>query len=137
MEFNPNKTVSVNSTRSDKSHPDISFGHTINYIDCKQNHCHLGLILQSNACWSEHITNIFDRACQRLNVLRTLKYKLNRESLTKMYISFIRPILEYGDVVWDNCTQEQTDQSIRKCTNRGWAHHYRTEAHFLKTKLIL
>lgn len=109
MEFNPNKTVNVNFTRSDKSHPDISFGHTINYIDCKQNHCHLGLTLQSNACWSEHITNIFDKACQRLNVLRTLKYKLNRESLIKIYISFIRPILEYGDVVWDNCTQEQSN----------------------------
>ena len=24
-----------------------------------------------------------------------------------MYFSFIRPILEYADVVWDNCTQQQ------------------------------
>lgn len=109
MEFDPNKTVNVNFTRSDKSHPDISFGNTIHYIDCKQNHCHLGLILQSNACRSEQITNIFDKACQRLNVLRTLKYELNKESLTKIYISFIRPILEYGDVVSDNCIQEQSN----------------------------
>lgn len=57
-----------------------------------------------------HITNIFDKASQRLSILRILKYKLNMESLIKIYISFIRPILEY-DVVWDNsfCTQEQSN----------------------------
>ena len=26
-----------------------------------------------------------------------------------MYFSFIRPVLEYADVVWDKCTQEQTN----------------------------
>lgn len=26
-----------------------------------------------------------------------------------IFISFIRPILEYSDVVWDNCTQEQSN----------------------------
>jgi len=25
-----------------------------------------------------------------------------------MYLNFIRPLLEYGDVVWDNCTAELT-----------------------------
>ena len=27
--------------------------------------------------------------------------------LETIYISFIRPIFEYGDVVWDNCTQQE------------------------------
>lgn len=47
--------------------------------------------------------------CQRLTILHTIKYKSNKESLIKIYISFIRPILEYSDVVWDNCTQEQSN----------------------------
>jgi hypothetical protein len=25
-----------------------------------------------------------------------------------IYFGFIRPILEYGSVVWDNCTREQS-----------------------------
>ena len=37
-----------------------------------------------------------------------LKYKISRESLINIYFSFIRPVLEYGDVVWDNCTEEQS-----------------------------
>lgn len=47
--------------------------------------------------------------CQRWTILHTNKYKSNKESLIKIYISFIRPILEYSDVVWDNCTQEQSN----------------------------
>ena len=23
-----------------------------------------------------------------------------------MYLSFIRPLIEYGDIVWDNCSQD-------------------------------
>ena len=38
-----------------------------------------------------------------------LKYNLDREPLEKLYIGFIRPILEYGNVVWDNCTQEESN----------------------------
>ena len=33
-----------------------------------------------------------------------LKYQVNRKVLITIYMSFIRPILEYADVVWDNCT---------------------------------
>jgi hypothetical protein len=34
--------------------------------------------------------------------MRTLKYKLDRLSLERIYLGFIRPILEYGDIVWDS-----------------------------------
>ena len=37
--------------------------------------------------------------------MRKLKFILDRQSLEIIYTSFIRPILEYADVVWDNCTQ--------------------------------
>ena len=36
-----------------------------------------------------------------------LKFLLDRQSLERMYVSFIRPLLEYGDILWDNCTHEQ------------------------------
>ena len=37
--------------------------------------------------------------------MRKLKYKLDRKSLETIYTVFIRPLLEYGDVVWNNCTE--------------------------------
>ena len=43
-----------------------------------------------------------------MNVLRSLKYKLNRNTLSNIYISYIRPILEYASVVWDECGVENS-----------------------------
>ena len=51
--------------------------------------------------WHDHIDYIVKKAYTRLNMLRKVRFKLNRFTLEKMYFSFIRPILEYGDVVWD------------------------------------
>ena len=42
--------------------------------------------------------------------MRKLKFKLDRKSLEIIYTAFIRPILEYGDVVWDNCAQYEKDE---------------------------
>ena len=39
--------------------------------------------------------------------MRKFKYTLDRKSLETVYIAFIRPILEYANVVWDNCTQQE------------------------------
>ena len=37
--------------------------------------------------------------------MRKLKFKLDRNSLETIYLTFVRPLFEYGDVLWDNCTQ--------------------------------
>ena len=41
------------------------------------------------------------------HVMRKFKYTLDRKFLETIYINFICPILEYADVVWDNCTQQE------------------------------
>ena len=43
--------------------------------------------------------------------MRKLKFKLDRKSLETIYIAFIRPLLEYGDVIWNNCTQHEKTES--------------------------
>ena len=37
-----------------------------------------------------------------------LKHILDRNALIKIYFAFIRPILEYGSIVWDDCSQENS-----------------------------
>ena len=36
-----------------------------------------------------------------------LKFTINWKSLETIYFAYIRSILEYADVLWDNCTQQQ------------------------------
>ena len=42
--------------------------------------------------------------------MRKLKFVLNRKALQTVYFTFIRPILEYADITWDNCTQYERDE---------------------------
>ncbi len=42
--------------------------------------------------------------------MRHLKFRLHRDSLETIYISFIRPVLEYGDVLFDSCTNQEKDE---------------------------
>lgn len=42
--------------------------------------------------------------------MRKLKFKLDRKSLETIYTAFIRPLLEYGDIIWDNCTQYEKQE---------------------------
>ena len=46
--------------------------------------------------------NIAETAWSKFNLMRLLKFKINRKALEKMYTAFIRPLLEYSDSVWDN-----------------------------------
>ena len=66
---------------------------------------HLGLFLSNDGKWHEHINYTTEKAWIRVNVMCKLKFLLDRRSLETIYISFIRPLLEYADVVWDNCTR--------------------------------
>ena len=80
----------------------------LEYADIVYKHLRLHL---SNSCdWQAHIEYIKDKASSRLNLLRSLKFTLRWKSLEKIYFTFIRPILEYADIVWDNCTQHQANE---------------------------
>ena len=42
--------------------------------------------------------------------MHKLKFKLDHKSLETIYLVFIRPLLEYGDVIWDNCTKYEKSE---------------------------
>ena len=62
-------------------------------------HKHLGIYLSNDCTWHQQINYIKEQAWSRVNVMRKLKFKLDRKSLEMIYTAFIRPLLEYGDVI--------------------------------------
>lgn len=109
VKFNPSKTdIMVFSARNQQNDFIFEFDnialHTVNI------HKHLGVIFSSDCKWSKHIDYLIQRASKQLNVMRKLKFKLKREYLEKIYLTFIRPILEYSSEVWDNCGQINSDR---------------------------
>ncbi|MCG8113685.1 MAG: reverse transcriptase family protein [Candidatus Thiodiazotropha taylori] len=108
--FNPSKSECLLVSRkvNKPQHPPL-FMHNIQ-IDEVDSHKHLGLYLSQDCTWHQHIDFIKEKAWCRINIMRKLKFKLDRKSLETIYIAFIRPLLEYADVIWDNCTQyEKTE----------------------------
>lgn len=100
IDFNPSKTKNLDFSRKNISHPPVQFGVHGPFIQKVDNHIHLGVNLQYDGGWKQHINSIHEKACIRLNLLKLVKYKLCRCSLKKIYFSFIRPVLEYADIVW-------------------------------------
>ena len=109
VKFNPSKSESLLVSRKNNRnmHPPLIMNAvTINEV---QHHKHLGVILSNDGTWHEHINLITSKAWQKIYVMRKLKFMLDRDSLNKIYISFVRPTLEYANIVWDNCTQYETN----------------------------
>ena len=47
----------------------------------------------------DEATEIIEKANCRIGIFISLNYKLNRLSLEKIYMGYIRPILEHGDII--------------------------------------
>ena len=105
VSFNPAKTESLLISRklNRPQHPALSMqNHQIIEVD---HHKHLGVYLSNDCTWHHHINYIKEKAWFRVNTMRRLKFKLDRKSLEIIYTAFIRSLLEYSDVIWDNCAE--------------------------------
>ena len=109
VKLNPAKSESLVISRktSKPVHPNLNMSKTP--IPNVQTHKHLGIHLSSDGSWDFHITNIVQKAWKRINVMRQLKNCLDRKFLQVIYFSFVQPILEYDDVVWNNMPQYLKD----------------------------
>lgn len=105
--FSPEKTKSMNLSLNPQhtgNIPPLYFNQS--QLEEVNHHKHLGLHLSENLKWNYHINSIVEKAAKRIGILNLLRFKLDRKTLETIYIAFIRPILEYGDVVFDNCSAE-------------------------------
>ena len=106
VDFNPVKTETmvVSRKRIKLNHPDLIMDNNI--LQEVEHHKHLGITFSSDLTWHNHIVEITTKGWQRVNLLRAFKFRFDRKSLERLYISFIRPVLEYSGVVWSNCTNQ-------------------------------
>jgi hypothetical protein len=98
--FSPPKTKELLiSNKAPRNHPGLFLNNQL--IAEVKHHKHLGVHLSHNLSWNKHAEETAKKANRCLGVLRPLKFLLDRASLETLNKSFIRPILEYADIVWD------------------------------------
>ena len=108
VKFNPLKTDLLISRKTNTFHPPVFMRDQ--QIKEVKSHKHFGVILSNDCSWQKHIDYIKAKAWTRINIRHLLKYDLDRKSLETIYKSFMRPLLEYADVIWDNCTQQNKNE---------------------------
>ena len=100
VSFSPPKTKEMLITnKAPHDHPPLMLNNE--QITRVKHHKHLGVYLSDNLSWKKHAEETASKANRCLGILRPLKFILDRASLETLYKSFIRPVLEYADIVWD------------------------------------
>ena len=127
VHFNPDKTevLTVSAKKCKGTHPPLYLSGT--QLKEVQSHKHLGITLTNDLSWSNHISSVVTKASQRLAIMKRLKYTLHRSTLERLYKTIVRPILEYGCVLFDGCTQSDSQliksiqyQAARICSGALW-----------------
>ena len=105
LALSPSKSATTHFSRKNKILPYVPVLVNNTVIKQADSHKHLGIVLNKTLSWSDHINEITTKAMKRVYLPRLFKYKMSRSALHRCYLSFIHPLLEYGDVIFDNCSQ--------------------------------
>ena len=104
-------------------------------VDYTNSHSHLRSVLTPSMSWGEHINKCAIKSSHRVNLLSRVKYKLPRFSLSSIYKTLVRPIIEYCNVIYDNCTMNESMEleKVQRCAAFvcTWAYRH------TKTELLL
>jgi ribonuclease P/MRP protein subunit RPP40 len=86
-----------------------------------ESHNDLGVIVNQNLSWSDHVCFIAKRANRSSYLMFKVFRRLDFETFKKLYKVYIRPLLEYANVIWSPHLQRDIDtlESIqRRATKR-------------------
>ena len=64
---------------------------------------YLGVLFDEKISWNAHVKYIISKVGKRLGMLRRIRGSITSHCANTIYLSYVRPILEYCDIVWDSC----------------------------------
>ena len=81
------------------SHPVISLNNI--QVERASFQKHLGLFLDEKVTLKHHIDNALSKIDKAIAVIKKLRHPLLRKSLVIIYKVFLRPLIAYGDIIYD------------------------------------
>ena len=79
----------------------------------------LGVTISNSLTWSKHVDNIVSKAGKRVYRLYQLKRAgISQNDLVKIYVSIIRPVLEYACPVWSTSLPKYLSDAIEMIQKR-------------------
>ena len=105
MSFNPEPLKQAvelifSTKKTEVDHPTIFFNNVpVKKVDEQK---HLGIVLDSKLSFSAHIRAVISKTRKGIGLLKCLSKYLPRQTLNELYKLYVRPHLDYGDVLYHN-----------------------------------
>ena len=115
MNFNPDPSKQAQEllfSRKTSSKPYPSLNFNDNPVHQVQLQKHLGLFLDPKLSFDEHIQCILIKTRKIIGLIRKLQPIIPRAALLTIYKSFLRPHLDYGDVIYDRAFNESFQNKL-------------------------
>ena len=107
------KLFSLKKTSSNKlSYPTIKFN-KIHIFQCLHQK-HLEIVLDSRLNFDVHVDQNIKKCNRIIGLIKRLSIMLPRNALLTIYKSFVRPHLDYGNILYDKSSNEKFSDKIRK-----------------------
>lgn len=91
--FHPRQKKIINSISLNINNKPIKQKDSIKY---------LGIIMDSNLSWKEHIKQLSKKISRGIGLISKLRHYVSKCILTQLYYSLIYPFLTYGVIIWAN-----------------------------------
>ena len=109
MLFNPDPTKPAQEvlfSRKKKTlyHPTLSLNNI--QVERASSQKHLGLILDEKLNFKQHIESAIVKINKGVAVIKKLRYSLPRKSLITIYKAFLRPLIDYENITYDQPKNE-------------------------------
>ena len=115
MSFNPDpnkQAQEVTFTRKSKNMRRLPLIFNKSKVFQSTTQKHLGLLLDNRLSFKEHLTAMGAKVSRTIALLRKLQLILPRHALITIYKPFIRPYLNYGDILYDKAFNASFHQKI-------------------------
>ena len=115
MSFNPDISKQAHEVIFSKKgvndyHPVLYFNRTP--VICCPYQKHLGIYLDKKLSFHQHIKEIITKASKGIGVIKKLNNVLPRKALLTIYKSFVRPHLDYGDILYHQPYNESINSKL-------------------------
>ena len=97
----------------------VTIGEQVGLLERVEHANMLGVTISNNLTWSKHVDNIVSKAGKRVYMLYQLKHAgISQNDLVKIYVSIIRPVLEYACPVWSTSLPKYLSDAIEMIQKR-------------------
>ena len=107
---NPAQEVIFSRKTQSQNHPTISLNNI--HVERATYQKHLGIILDEKRNFKQHVDNAILKINKGISVIKKLCHSLPRKSLITIYKAFLRPLIDYGDIIYDQPQNESLCEKI-------------------------